>query len=181
MDGVKYYPRIQEGGKEILYALFYIQDAIMRTYSSAKLEEFPEVYNGEWFKTSEYFPGKVVPPTDPSNLIKVKVNASHAKNWGTPIYFHEGPSRRPTGTYVAPGTIVKINVPPALVDKGYTIQVGAHYWDLKYRKWIMRLDRATIIYPVLDEIVTVGSPLGGNIYFEVPESWERIKLELIRK
>jgi len=32
-----------------------------------------------------------------------------------------------------------------------------------------RLDRATIIYPVNNEIVTVGSPLGGNIYFEVPE------------
>ena len=118
-------------GNEIHYALFYIQDAIMRTHSSAKLEEFPEVYNGAWFRTSEYFPGKVEPPEDPSNTVRIKVSASHAINWGTPIYFHEGSSRRPTGTYVAPGTIVKVKVPPELVNKGYSIRVDAPFFSAK--------------------------------------------------
>lgn len=72
-------------------------------------------------------------------------------------------------TYVAPGTIVKIKGPPSVVNKGYTIRVGTHFWDLKYRNRIARLDRATIIYPVVNEIITVGSPLGGNIYF--PDKW----------
>lgn len=178
-EGGKEYPRDQKTGKEIHYALMYIQDAIMRTYCSARLEEFPDVYKGAMFKTSEHFPGKVAPPADPSNVYQVKVNASQAPNWGTPIYFHRDiPARRPTGTYVAPGTIVKIKVPTSVVGKGYTIRAGTHYWDLKYRDKIRRLDRATIIYPVIKEEITVGSPLGGNIYFEVPEGLDEGEITL---
>lgn len=163
-------PRETKPGMEIHYALFYIMDAITRTYSSAKLEAFPEIYKGAMFESSEYFPGKVAPPDNPDNLYRVQVKASHTPNWGTPIYFHnETYSRRPTGAYVAPGTIVKIKFPSSLVNKGYTIRVGTHFWDLRYRNRIARLDRATIVYPVMNETITVGSPLGGNIYFEVPE------------
>ncbi len=163
-------PRETKPGMEIHYALFYIMDAITRTYSSAKLEELPQLYEGAMFKSSEYFPGKVDPPKNADNVYSVKVKASQTPNWGTPIYFHKDVySRRPTGAYVAPGTIVKIKVPSSVVNKGYTIRVGTHFWDLRYRNRIARLDRATIIYPVVSEIITVGSPLGGNIYFEVPE------------
>ncbi|NHE56646.1 M60 family metallopeptidase [Cyclobacterium plantarum] len=166
-------------GMEIHYALFYIMDAITRSYSAVKLEEFPQVYHGAMFKSAAYFPGEVNPPKDPDNVYRVKVDASQAPNWGTPIYFHQDAySRRPTGAYVAPGTIVKIKVPPEVVNKGYTIRVGTHFWDLRYRNRIARLDRATIIYPVVDETITVGSPLGGNIYFEVPEGNEDGIVEL---
>jgi hypothetical protein len=37
-------PRETKPGMEIHYALFYIMDAITRTYSAAKLEEFPQIY-----------------------------------------------------------------------------------------------------------------------------------------
>ncbi|WP_162418516.1 M60 family metallopeptidase [Cyclobacterium roseum] len=172
-------PREVQPGMEIHYALFYIMDAITRSYSASKLEEFPQVYQGAMFKTAAYFPGEVNPPKDPDNVYRVKVNASQAPNWGTPIYFHQDAySRRPTGAYVAPGTIVKIKVPPSVVNKGYTIRVGTHFWDLKYRNRIARLDRATIIYPVVNGTITVGSPLGGNIYFEVPEGKEGSIVEL---
>lgn len=174
-------PRETVAGEEIHYALFYIMDAITRSYSSAKLEEFSDLFNGAMFKTSEYFPGKVDPPADPFNVYSIKVNASQTPNWGTPIYFHrDAYSRRPTGAYVAPGTIVKIKVPASVINKGYTIRVGTHFWDLKYRNRIARLDRATIIYPVIKETITVGSPLGGNIYFEVPEGLDggEITLEI---
>lgn len=172
-------PREVQPGMEIHYALFYIMDAITRSYSAAKLEEFPQVYHGARFKTAAYFPGEVNPPKDPDNVYRVKVKASQQPNWGTPIYFHQDAySRRPTGAYVAPGTIVKIKVPPAVVNKGYTIRVGTHFWDLLYRNRMARLDRATIIYPVVDETITVGSPLGGNIYFEVPEGKEEGIIEL---
>lgn len=180
-DGRIMLPREPEPGKEIHYALLTIMDAITRSYSSAKLEEFPDVFKGAFFKTSEYFPGKVDPPTDPSNVFSVKVNASQTPNWGTPIFFHrDAYARRPTGTYVAPGTMVKIKVPASVINKGYTIRVGTHFWDLKYRNRIARLDRATIVYPVIKETITVGSPLGGNIYFEVPEGLDggEISLEI---
>ncbi|SEI75995.1 Peptidase M60, enhancin and enhancin-like [Cyclobacterium xiamenense] len=166
-------PREVQPGMEIHYALFYIMDAITRSYSAAKLEEFPEVYQGAMFKTAAYFPGMVNPPKDAGTVYRVKVKASQTANWGTPIYFHQDAySRRPTGAYVAPGTLVTIKVPSAVVDKGYTIRIGTHFWDLRYRNRIARLDRATIIYPVIAETITVGSPLGGNIYFEVPEGKE---------
>jgi hypothetical protein len=172
-------PRKVKPGMEIHYTLFYIMDAITRSYSAAKLEEYPEVYQGAKFKTAAYFPGKVAPPKDADNVFTVKVDASQAPNWGTPIYFHrDAYSRRPTGAYVAPGTIVKIKVPPSVINKGCTIRVGTHFWDLKYRNRIARLDRATIIYPVINETITVGSPLGGNIYFEVPEGKDDGIIEL---
>ena len=174
-------PRETKPGMEIHYALFYIMDAITRSYSSAKLEEFPDIYKGAMFKASEYFPGKVDPPENSNNIYTVNVNASQAPNWGTPVYFHrDAYSRRPTGAYVTPGTIVKIKVPASVVNKGYTIRVGTHFWDLRYRNRIARLDRATIIYPVMNETITVGSPLGGNIYFEVPEGLDEghISLEI---
>ncbi|KKK67867.1 hypothetical protein LCGC14_2949780, partial [marine sediment metagenome] len=41
-----------------------------------------------------------------------------------------------------------------------------------------RLDRATIIYPVNNETISVGSPLGGNIYFEVPEGLDEGEISL---
>jgi hypothetical protein len=68
-DTGKVMQRKPEEGKEIHYAMFYIQDAITRAYCSANLEKFPDVYNGAMFKTSEYFPGKVDPPSDPSGLL----------------------------------------------------------------------------------------------------------------
>lgn len=164
------YPREQEPSREIHYAMLYLQDAIIRSYSSAKLDELPDVYSGARFQTADYFPGHVAPPVEQANVNRVMVNASQAPNWGTPIYFHRDvPSRRPTGSYVAPGSLVKIKVPSSVVGKGYTIRVGAHYWDLSYRETIKRLDRAAIIYPILSDEITVGSPIGGNIYFEVPE------------
>lgn len=58
------------------------------------------------------------------------------------------PAQRPTGCYLAPGSIVKVRVPPPMVGKGFTVRVGAHSWDLSKKPTIKRLDRVSIVYPI---------------------------------
>ena len=79
------------------------------------------------------------------------------------------PARKPTGTYLAPGTIATVTVPQEIVNLGYHVRVGAHSWDLSTRRnQVRRLDRATTHFPIQDTTIKVASPYGGGIYIEVP-------------
>ena len=40
---------------------------------------------------------------------------------------------RPTGLYLAPGSIATVTVPNSLVGQDYYIRVGSHEWDLGIR------------------------------------------------
>ena len=59
-------------------------------------------------------------------------------------------------------------MPPALVNAGYQVRVGAHSWDLSGRRSVNRLDRATLRFPITATTIKVASPYGGGIYIEVP-------------
>jgi PKD repeat protein len=75
---------------------------------------------------------------------------------------------RPTGCYLAPGSIGEVTVPQALLDKGIKIRVGAHYWNLDNKSTYKRLDRVSIVYDVNELTTLIANPLGGGIYLEVP-------------
>ncbi|MDF3129343.1 M60 family metallopeptidase [Kiritimatiellaeota bacterium B1221] len=163
------FPRQPAGGLELERVMFALQQGLIdHAYTSHNLQRYPSLYEGAVFETSTYFPGKVMPPEDPDVVHKVAVNASQPAAWGSPVLGHDQPARRPTGCYVAPGSIVRIIVPPALINKGYAIRVGAHSWNLEKKKTIQRLDRVSIVYPITERETRVTHPLGGGIYLEVP-------------
>jgi len=150
-------------------ALFAVQQGLLDyAYTPDNLERFADVLDGASFKTSSYFPGAVAAPADPAEVHEVRINATQPRCWGIPVMYTEDPARRPTGCYLAPGSIATVTVPPSMVNKGFSIRVGAHSWDLAEKPRILRLDRVSLVYPIESVDTPIANPLGGGIYIEVP-------------
>lgn len=149
--------------------IFYVSQAIIDyVYTTENVGKCAEILEGMGFRTADYFPGKVTSEPDPERVHQAQISASYVKTFGHPVMHAERPARKPTGTYLAPGTIAKVTVPEALVGKGFAIRIGAHSWDLSHRPPVKRLDRVSITYDIVNRQTLVASPLGGNIYIEVP-------------
>ena len=153
----------------LAHALMDVQQGILdHAYTPENVLLFATFLEGKKFGTAAYFPGAVNPPADASTGYTVQVNATLPVTWGSPALFETEPARRPTGCYLAPGSLGYVTVPPALVNAGFAIRVGAHSWDLKAKPTIKRLDRVSLVYPITSETTRIASPLGGGIYIEVP-------------
>ncbi len=159
------FSRTEKYGLELEHVILQLQQAILdHGYDPGHLKDL----DSKSFLCSDFFPGKVDPPGDPKKVYQVKVNASQLPPDGAPLTTDEGPARRCTGWYVAPGTIAELKVPAELVGKGYLIRVGAHTWDLSKKPVIKRLDRISLTYPIEGERILIANPLGGGVYLEVP-------------
>ena len=145
-----------------------MQHIVDHTYTAANISRFEDLLDGFKFGTADFFPGFVAPPPDPEAVYSVSIDASYPDTWGHDTMYTSKPARRPTGAYLAPGSIATITVPAALVGKGYSIRVCAHSWDFSNKPTIKRLDRSSLVYLVESTQVEVASPLGGGIYVEVP-------------
>ena len=146
-----------------------MQNTMDSIYTDANIQYYSGILNGFKFKSSNNFPGAVTPPLDSNATYSVKINGSFPKTFGhTPTQTDEGYARKPTGTYLAPGSIATVTVPLALVGKGYQVRVGAHSWDNGNRPRLERLDRVSLTYAINSTQVKVANPLGGGIYIEVP-------------
>ena len=145
-----------------------MQNIMDRVYTATNVARFPELLNGFKFGSSSNFPGAVAAPADPQAVHRVKINASCPKPFKHEIMHQDVPARRPTGTYLAPGSLATVTVPPSLVGKGYAVRVGTHSWDFSKKPRVLRLDRVSLVYPINSTETTVASPLGGGIYIEVP-------------
>ncbi len=162
-------PRRSPEGKELHFAMASIQQGLIdNAYTSEKLVKFAKLLNNTKFETSAYFPGAVDAPKDPKQSYMVQINAQNRQSWGAPTSNEKSAAKRPTGCYLAPGSIARVIVPESMVDAGYTVRVGAHSWDHEKKPIMKRLDRVSIVYPILSKETVIGSPLGGGIYIEVP-------------
>ncbi len=163
------FPRKPKPGIEIHRALFAVQQGLIdHAFSKENLAANPGLLTGKWFKTSEFFPGKVAAAVDRQVVHEAQINASQPAHWGSPVMDYQTPARRPTGCYLAPGSIATVTVPPALVGKGFRIRVGAHSWNLEQKPNVQRLDRVSLGYPIDSTETLIANPVGGGIYVEVP-------------
>ncbi len=172
-NGIERNPQ-QQSGLELERAMLTIQQGIIDfAYTQDNLVNNQNLFANTKFNTSSYFPGAVTPPTDATAAFEAKVNCRFKLPWGTKPFYtiqNEGTADalRPTGYYLAPGSLATITVPTNLVNKGFKIRVGAHAWDLKNKPTIKRMDRVSILYPITSQITTIANPLGGGIYIQVP-------------
>lgn len=163
------YQRTKVDGIELDRVFFVIQQSLLdHSYHAENLKQAPELFRSKAFLTSEYFPGAVGASVDPDQFFESQINASQPADIGSPLTTQGKPARRPTGWYLPPGELAYIKMPKELADKGYSIRVGAHSWDLKKKPKVTRLDRVSLVYPVTDEVTEIAHPLGGGIYIEVP-------------
>ena len=151
------------------WALYNVMQHIMdRVYTRENILAYEDLIDGFKFGSSAHFPGAVDPPDNPDETHIVKIQGSYLKTYGHLTMHAERPARKPTGTYLAPGSIATITVPASLPGKGYQIRVGAHSWDMSSRPMVKRLDRSSLVYEINGTEVKVANPLGGGIYIEVP-------------
>lgn len=160
--------------RALAYSMLRVQQSVMDVvYTAANLAKYPTILNGAKFLTSSYFPGAVAPPANPTAIYSVQINASQPEAWGFPVMYQDEVARRPTGAYLAPGSIATVTVPPELVNLGFQIRVGAHVHDLSNKTTVKRMDRVSRVYPITSLTTQVANPLGGGIYIEVPYQIEK--------
>jgi hypothetical protein len=161
------------------WAVFLTMQYLMdHAYTPQNLAKYPDLLGGTRFASSEYFPGPVAKPTDANAGYSVKVWATFPETAPQHFWLWHNPARKPTGAYLAPGTIATVTVPQSLVNKGFQIRVGAHANDLSAKPKINRLWRSSLQYPVTSTEVRIASPLGGGIYLEVPAGADQGEVEL---
>ena len=156
---------------DIHWTLWNVQQYIMDvTYNDITLASYESVLNGFKFGSASSFPGACTPPANSNTTHTVTIKASYANTLGWTTQGDGGGTfaRKPTGCYLAPGSIATVTVPAALVGKGFKIRVGAHSWDFSNKPLIKRLDRSTILYPINAVETKIACPHGGGIYIEVP-------------
>jgi len=158
-----------EDGLEIARAMIIIQQAILDyVYSASSVETFKTLLEGRAFRSAAYFPGAAVAPSDPTPQYEVPVNCTLPAYWGKPVFYATDAQRRPTGLYLAPGSLGTVTVPSSLVNAGYSVLVGAHTWDKTSKSTLLRLDRVITTFPITSETTHIANPLGGGIYLIVP-------------
>ena len=155
-------------------AMVALQQAILDFVMTPEVyAEYPEHIDGWIFNTSHTFPGYVDPPADPSVSHSMQIRANFKDPAGTNPHLNINGDQtnhalRPTGLYLAPGSIATITVPNSLVGQGYYVRVGSHEWDLGIRPKFYRLDRITKKFPIDTSTIEVFNPLGGAISILVP-------------
>lgn len=155
-------------------AMVALQQAILDFVMTPEVyAEYPEHIDGWIFNTSHTFPGYVDPPADPSVSHSMLIRANFEDPAGTNPHLNINGDQtnhalRPTGLYLAPGSIATITVPNSLVGQGYYVRVGSHEWDLGIRPKFYRLDRITKKFPIDAPTIEVFNPFGGAISILVP-------------
>ena len=163
---------------ELERTMLYVQQAIIDgpyqkrlpfgSSVEAPLQNCEEQINGYKWETSNYYPGGVDPPSDPSVEYTIQLNATMTEYFGMPVCFDDLPILRTTGLYLSPGGVATVEVPPELIDTDYKVQVGASTVDNSNKNKHKRNDRITSKYEIRESITYVANPLGGGIYIEVP-------------
>ena len=156
-------------GKELVRAVFLVQQAIVDyIYTPENIQKYLPILTGRKYKTANYFPGVCPAPTNPLTTYSATINGSMPKEYGKKTAFSSTPARRPTGYYLAPGSVGNVKVPFAIVNKGFKILVGAHTFERTGNDPVKRFFRVTNTFPITDTITQIVNPFGGGIYIITP-------------
>ncbi|KAG2492929.1 hypothetical protein HYH03_008838 [Edaphochlamys debaryana] len=79
------------------------------------------------------------------------------------------PTWRSTGLYAPPGKLITVTVATRVVlGKGLRVQIGAHTDDLSGKPQWARVPVVVSSWPLDNATLTIGSPMGGLIFFTLP-------------
>ena len=164
----------QATGYDVERAMVFLQQGIFDyVFTTNVYSDHAQHINSWTFKSSAVFPGSVEPPADSSVSKSIMIRANFADPDGSNPYFgindeNTDHALRPTGLYLAPGSVATVTVPDSLVGQDYYIRVGSHEWDLGIRPNYKRLDRITKKFLIESNTLEVFNPFGGAISILVP-------------
>lgn len=151
------------------FGMLEVQQAVMdNAWMAENVQACQALFEGRAWKASQRFPGAVARPEDPQRELAARIDGTVARHKGRPLLFAEDPAKRPTGWYLAPGSVAEVRVPPALVNKGFAVLVGSHDADHSTRKSFVRLHRIQRRFEITREVTLIANPMGGLINIEVP-------------
>lgn len=161
-------------GMELEFAIIALQQAIFDfVFTTEVYNDYPQHINYWVFEACNTYPGYVAGPLDSTASYSIPILANFADPDGVnPFYDYNGDGTehalRPTGFYLAPGSVAIVTVPPSLVGQDYFIRVGSHEWDLTERTEYRRFDRISKKFPINATSIDVFNPFGGAISILVP-------------
>ena len=161
-------------GLERERSMVALQQAVFdHVFTPSVYASYPDLVAGTVFNSCVNFPGQVAPPNGTSGPHTVAIRADFADPEGINPYFNingDGTEHalRPTGTYLAPGSVATITVPNSLIGSDFHVRVGSHEWDLTNKPVFKRLDRITKKFALNQTTIEVFNPLGGAISILVP-------------
>lgn len=144
------------------------QGLITYGWTAENIRRYRDTLEDKPFLSANFFPGFVAPPADPEAVYQVQINANVPRQFGFTHIFKFESARRPTGAYLAPGSVATVTVPAELINKGYRVRVNAHVHELTRLDFYRRMDFISKVFPITSETTEIASPLGGGIYIEVP-------------
>ncbi|MDQ3017612.1 MAG: M60 family metallopeptidase, partial [Bacteroidota bacterium] len=159
---------------ELARAMVALEQGIFdQVFTADVYSAYPQHINQWKFNSCVTFPGYVDPPLDSSLNHTIMILANFKDPDGMNPYFEingDGTAHalRPTGFYLAPGSISRVTVPGDLVGKDYYIRVGSHEWDLSNKPVFKRLNRISKKFAINAATIDVFNPLGGAISILVP-------------
>jgi len=159
---------------ELARAMVGLEQGIFdQVFTAAIYSEFPQHLNQWKFNSCATFPGNVNPPSDSSLTHSMMILADFKDPDGmNPYYDINGDGTdhalRPTGFYLAPGSVATVTVPAELVGKDFYIRVGSHEWDLSNKPQFKRMNRISKKFAINATTLEVFNPLGGAISILVP-------------
>jgi N-terminal domain of M60-like peptidases/Secretion system C-terminal sorting domain len=161
-------------GIELERAMMALQQGIFDyVFTPDVYEDYPQHITGWLYESCYSFPGYINPPVNSAVSNSVLILASFEDPDGmNPYYDINGDGTdhalRPTGLYLAPGSVASVTVPANMVGQDYYIRVGSHEWDLTDRPYYRRFDRISKKFPITSTTVQIFNPLGGAISILVP-------------
>lgn len=156
-------------GYEEARAVFKIQQGILDyIYTPGNVIRYLQVLEGRKFMTADFFPGVCPVPVNPATTYTARINGTMPTEYGKRTAWSSTPARRPTGYYLAPGSIGTVKVPADMVNKDFKILVGAHTFQRTGNNPVRRFFRVTNTFSITDTITQVANPFGGGIYIITP-------------
>lgn len=178
-DHDRYHPHLFHDGRVewtpgqprtgVRWAVLLTQQYLLdQAFTHDNVNRYRELVGSMRFATSAQFPGKVEPSIAPFAKYDVNIWATFPKTQASMHWPGGEWARKPTGMYLAPGTVATVRVPGAMVKRGFAIRVGGRCNDQAGGPSVSRLFRVSTVYPLNRSQVVIANPLGGSIYVEVP-------------
>ena len=168
-------PSLSSLPNEERIAYFLIQDIFDNEFVAGNMANMA----GVSFREGNIYPGPVSSTAPRVNNAQAVINCTYIEDPGMQLVDGNLGVIRPIGYYAAPGELITVTVPEALVNKGIKIIAGAHT-DQSSLDGMRRLQRISKAIDITSTATQIVNPFGGALYFKIPqelnEGWQTVTI-----
>ncbi|MDY8134883.1 M60 family peptidase N-terminal accessory domain-containing protein [Aquimarina sp. 2201CG5-10] len=156
-------------------AYFLMQDIFDNEFVAGNIANVA----GMSFREGSIYPGPVSNAAPRVTNAQVAIQATYLKDPGIQLVHGHHGVLRPTGYYAAPGELVTVTVPAAMVNQGIKIVAGAHINETSLAG-MQRFQRISKAIEITSTTTQIANPFGGAIYFRIPQEttagWQTVTI-----